>query len=990
MKKILILLMLFIPLALSAQQVEKLQKKVASGDTKAMIALANHYEAGYGVPVDSAQALALFRRADSLGNADAKGHLSRYALDYSAFGRDSAECFRLAQAAAAAGSAYGTFRLGHCYVRGIGTPRDIAKGHQLLEQAEKKGCAQAATAIGRGYLYGNNGYACNHDLAMLHLKKAEEGCVSMKYTLMAYYYNIRDDEKTALNWLDKGISVGNPGAMRERARFMQYGWGMPRNERAALDEYRRLKEKFHNDAEDLMLEATILAMAEDSTLRNPALALKLFEQVGDEPYFDNYNVIGVSYIYGDFTPADTNMSYLYWERGARKKDTRSMINLARYYFGHNNNDSAIYYLEKACNEESEEAARILASYYFETDTALAMRYAQQAADWGSNESLVGIGEVHAANGNFDKAIECYDRAIANGYYDAYSYKAFVVSNEFGDNKKGLKLLEEGGRKGSSRCYRNLAGYYENQEDYKKAVKYYELAKDPQSDFQMARLYIGGAFDTTEANMQKGRQLLQRSAYAGNRDGMYWLGYYYQQEEKRDSALYYFDLLAEQGDGLSLMQLAIAYEHGRGVEPDTAKAMDYYQKAGDAGVSDGYAFLGDFYRNGTGTLAPDSVKAFEYYRQAAAIPDDNATGLYYVADSYLRGIGTAKDTVAALPYLREAATKGSYRSMGVIGDYFNYGWPGVTMDGDSALYYYFEASKGDDPRGDYMIGSWLIDQEAYDKGLEYIVSAANNGNPDAYVSYAFALLTGTGLDANPTEAYAMLESLAPHNEDGRAYAILSSARMAGVGCDVDTAVAVRYLDSAAAKGNTSAMMVLGNLYATGSGVERDTVKALECYNRAVAAGSVKAMLRLAGSHQSGEVVPLDKKRAAELYQMAADRGSLEAMCRLGLCYEEGEGVILNSRKAYNLYTQAAERGSAYGMYLVAMCYAEGIYVKEDMEQAAQWFLKGAEAGSVRCCYFIGQMYAKGEGVKKNKKEAKKWLTLAAENGIEAAEQALREL
>ena len=560
----------------------------------------------------------------------------------------------------------------------------------------------------------------------------------------------------------------------------------------------------------------------------------------------------------------------------------------------------------------------------------------------------------------------------------------------GNAKKAVKLLKECGKKGSSRCYLTLGTYYEEQEDYKKAVKYYELANEPQADYQMARLFLGGAFDTTEAIRLKGVRLLQRAAYAGNSDGMYWLGYYYVEGKAYDSALYYFSRLAEQGDGRSLMQMAVACEHGRGVPPDTLRAMQYYQRAGEAGVGEGFAFLADFYRIGTSFLTPDSSKAFALYRRAADMGEDNATGLYYLGSCYLHGVGVAKDTAAAFRYFREAADKGSFRSMGIIGDYFNYGWSGIPFDGDSALYYYFEASKGDDPRGDYMIGTWLFDQQEYERGLQYIVSAANNGNPDAYVSYAFALLTGAGLEANPTEAYSMLEALAPNNEDGRAYAILASARMAGVGCGVDTALAVRYLDSAAVKGNTNAMMVLGNMYATGSGVERDTVKTLEYYNRAVAAGSTKAMLRLAGSHQSGEVVPLDKKRAAELYQMAADRGNLDALCRLGLCYEEGEGVILNSRKAYNLYTQAAEQGSAFGMYLVAMCYAEGIYVKEDMEQAAQWFLKGAEAGSVRCCYFIGQLYAKGEGVKKNKKEAKKWLTVAAENGIEAAEQLLREL
>ncbi len=990
MKKTLLLVMLALPLVAGAQQVEKLQKKVAAGDVNAMLELADYYQAGYGVKVDSAKALELYRKADAMGNAEAKAHIGRFSLYYSALGHDSVACYRLCKASADAGSAYGVYRLAVCYIDGIGVKRDFTQAHALFGRAMEMGSPEAYGMVGRGYLYGQYGYACDVEKSFQYLKKSSEGPCGGKYSMMAAYYLIKGDNKAAVKWFEKGKAVGNVAAMAGYAHYLENGWGMPIDERAALAEYRRLKEKFYGDPDYKLMEANLLVSAFDTTLRDYKRAYQLYEEIGDQPFLPNYDAIGTSYIYGTFTSIDSTKAYHYWLRGARKKDVKSMIHLAQYHDILDNSDSVDYYLKMAYEQESEDAAQMLAGRCYETDSELAKRYVHQAADWGSREALVGLGEIYVNDNEMDKAIECFDRAIANGYYDAYYNKANVVANKQEDVSQAIKLLEEGGKKGSGLCYLTLGRYYENIEKYKKSVKYYELAKSPQADFQMSRLYIGGAFDTTEATRLKGMQLLQRSAYAGNRDGMYWLGYYYQKEEKRDSALYYFNLLADQGDGLSLMQLAIAYEHGRGVEPDTAKAMDYYQKAGDAGVSDGYAFLGDFYRNGTSTLVTDSVKAFGYYQQAAAIPDDNAAGLYYVADSYLRGIGTAKDTAAALPFLQQAAAKGSYRSMGVIGDYFNYGWANVPFDGDSALYYYFEASKGDDPRGDYMIGTWLFDQKAYDKGLEYIVSAANNGNPDAYVSYALALTFGLGMEANPSEGYAMLKELAPHNNDGRAYRILSVACFNGIGHEVDTAQAIVYLDSAATFGNVDAMMTLGGLYAMGSGVERDTVKTLEYYNRAVAAGSTKAMLRLAGSHQSGEIVPLDKKRAAELYQMAANRGNLEAMCRLGLCYEEGEGVILNSRKAYNLYTQAADRGSAYGMYLVAMCYAEGVYVKEDMEQAAQWFLKGAEAGNVRCCYFIGQLYANGEGVKKNKKEAKKWLTVAAENGIEAAEQALREL
>ena len=984
-----LLMMLAAPLMAGAQQVDKLQKKAVSGDVKAMFELADCYQAGYGVPVDSAKALELYRKADALGTAEAKAHLARFALYYGPMGHDSAECYRLSKAAADGGSAYGVYRLAICYLDGIVVKRDYSQAHALLEKAMKMGCQEAFALVGRGYLIGQYGYAHDIEKGYQYLKKSPEGCCSGKYGFMAQYFLLKGDRKTAVKWLEKGKAVGSPMAIAEYARYMENGWGMPVDERGSLAEYRRLKEKYLGDAAYKMMEANLLANAKDTTLRDSKRALQLYEEIGDEPYTSNYDAIAVSYIYGLFTPVDSNMAYRYWLRGARKKDVYSMINLARYHVGQYNNDSAVYYLEMACEQESEEAASMLASHYYDDDRALSMRYAQQAADWGDEQARVGLGQMYLDNGDYAKAMECYDKAIANAYYDAYIYKA-ELSMMNGGEKSYLKLLEEGGKKGSTHCYGVLGQYYDNNEDYKKAIKYYELAGDPQSDFQLARIYLGGAIDTSEATKTKGQALLRRSAYAGNRDGMYWLGYYYQQEQNFDSALYYFNSLAEQGDGMSLMQMAIAYEHGRGVNPDTALAMDYYHRAGWAGISDGYAFLGDFYRYGNSTLAPDSAKAFEYYLLAAGISDDNAAGLYYVGDSYLRGIAVPKDTAAALPYFQQAAAKGSYRSMGVIGDYFNYGWPGMSMDGDSALYYYFEASKGDDPRGDYMIGTWLFDQKAYDKGLEYIVSAASNGNPDAYVTYAFAMLVGAGMEADPAQGYALLEQLAPNNEDGRAYNLLGLARLAGVGCEVDTAMAVRYLDSAADFGNAEAMMTLGGFYAMGSGVERDTVKTLEYYNRAVATGSTKAMLRLAGSHQSGEMVPLDKKRAAELYQMAADRGNLEAMCRLGLCYEEGEGVILNSRKAYNLYTQAAENGSAFGMYLLGMCYIEGVYVKEDTEQAAQWFLKGAEAGSVRCCYIIGQMYATGDGMKKNKKEAKKWLTLAAENGIEAAEQMLREL
>lgn len=992
MKKIVLMLMLLASFSMQAQQIEKLQKKVASGNTEAMIELAESYEAGYGLPVDSAQALELYRRADALGNADAKGNLSRFYIVYSALGHDSAECYRLAQAASDKGSAYGTFRLGLCYLEGIGVARDRQRAHQLIERAADKGCDHARGFIAMSYNKGHNGYPHDVQKGFKYAKKMNEGgCSSLKYTVMADFYAQTGDFKTALSWLNKGIAVGDVWSMKELARYMENGWGMPVDERAALDEYRRLKEKFYGDPDYLTLEAKLLINANDTTLRDGARALQLLQQIGDAPYYDNYDVIGLSYIYGYMTPIDSAQAYSYWLRGARKNDASSMVHLAQFHNIYDRADSVRYYLRRAYDLESSDAAGMLAQMTFEENAEQALAYGIQAADWGDESWRTSAAEIYADRGDEKKALECYDRAIANHYTEAYSEKARYYAAK-GDEKRFFKTLEEGGENGCANCYNALAYYYEEQEDYKKAVSYYEKANDPQADFRMAALYLSNKLPgDTAANQAKGLSYLRRSAAADNEDAVYWLGISYLQNEHYDSALFCFNYLAESGNGKGLLQLGVAYELGHGVEVDTATAMSYYQKAGEAGVSLGYTYLGDLYLHGTATMPPDDTAAFHSYSTATLLDDDNSMGCLRTAKCYLHGVGVKADTAAALYFARQAMEGGSYEAMSFVGDFYYYGWGELESNADTAYHYYYLASQGDDPRGDYMIGDLFFDEGLYDQSLHYILSATRNGSIDGLVAYARALWIGAGTEEKPEMACDLLENAAPQCTSGMAHFILGYAHLVGHGRPADIDKALVYFDTAIARGNVNAMMELGSQYLSGDILPRDTVKGLEYYERAVKAGSSKAMVRLGtGLYKGGEGFPHDAKRAAELFQMAADRGNLEGLCRLGICYEEGEGVILNSRKAYNLYVEAAERGSSYGMYLVSMCYIEGVYVKEDMAQAAEWMLKGAEAGNVTCAYFIGQMYAKGEGVKKNKKEAKKWLTIAAENGIEAAEQELREL
>lgn len=546
-----------------------------------------------------------------------------------------------------------------------------------------------------------------------------------------------------------------------------------------------------------------------------------------------------------------------------------------------------------------------------------------------------------------------------------------------------KQLKKLAKQGDATAALQLGRLYEQREEYKKAAKYYEQAATPQADYELAALYLNGDLGKgTDADLACGLALMRRSAQAGNRDGRYWLAYTYARsigvEGKEDSAYVLYNQLAAEGDSMALLQTAVMCDLGHGTAPDTARALRLYRQAGDRGVSNGYTFLGDFYASGN-FVEENADSAFALYQRAYALGGNNTAAAASLAACHLRGIGTAPDTAAALPFLFYAARGGHAWAMGKLGDYYNYGYAGLTPNADTAWMHYHAASQLDDPHGDYMVGAWLYRQGEYDRALGFITSAAENGDYDAMLLYCRAVLVGNGVEANPEAAYDMVRQLAPAIESGEAYCLLGQLHYAGLGCQEDYRQARLYFDTAANMGNTQAMMYLGDLYARGHGVPLDTVETLRQYERAVAAGSTDAMMRLAASYLQGRVAPRDPKRAAELYQRAADRGNLEALCRLGLCYEQGTGVILNSRRAFNLYNEAAERGSAYGMFLVAMCYVDGVYVQPDIEQAFQWFLRAAEAGHLQSCYNVGVMYATGEGVKKNKKEAKRWLTLAADNG-----------
>ncbi|MBR4229088.1 MAG: sel1 repeat family protein [Bacteroidales bacterium] len=996
MKKIIILVIAFLPLLVAAQDAAKLQKKVAAGDAKAMLDLAACYEAGHGVAVDSARALDLYRKSAAAGNADAKAALAYYHLWYSGTPRDEQAALRLAQESAAAGSGRGMARLAIHYQDAIGVPRNYRKAIDLLEQAAARGAQSALARLAWGYMYGDDSIDFDPERALPYIKKMDETCSSAKFSAMSSYYSYKNDSKTAFKWLQKGVAAGNQQAAMGSVRARFYGWGCKEDEKAAFAELETLKAKYGaNNVDLMMLESELRSSASDSTLRDKDLALQLMMRVGDMPFYNNYNEVATSYIFGTLTEKDTAKAEYYWRRGIAKGDVKSMTQMAILKLNQKEPDSALYYARMAFERQDDDVCNFLGRCYGfgsiggEPDLQRAKAYFIESARRGTVGDLVEAGKICLWTGDTVEAFRHFDRAIALGYTDAYVNKAYTYI-ETGNQKQGLALLQKGAKAGSRECFVSLGDEYSGIEDYKKAATYYEKSGLPEGDYKLGRLWLFGAIgEQSDSDMQRGTSYLKKSASGGNQDAALLLARAYLQgagvPERPDSARIIYEQLCDAGNGTAYMQLANYYD---GMN-DTASVVEVLQRGVASGNPTAMLLMGEKYIEGE-YLPADTSRGVLLYRQAAETDPNHLGSKIALAQIHLYGLDGTIDTAAAMPYLRDAAGMGSSWAMAEMGDMLYYGRGGLQKDYDSAIYYYYSASQQDNPRGDYMMGVYHEARGNYDGALSYYASAARNGNHDAYVEVARALQNGNGVEANPEQAFQMAQNAAEQWQHPDAYMLLGYAYLNGLGCEADTALAVQYTRQAANLGSSQAMMNLAAMYNAGVGVEVDSTKVLYWYERAVENGSVTAMRRLANSYREGTGVPKDPKRAAELYQMAADRGNLDAMCRLGLCYEEGEGVVLNSRKAFNLYNKAADGGSAWGMRLVAYCYAQGIYVKEDNEQAAKWFLRSAEAGDVQSCYIIGMFYKDGTGVKKNKKEARRWLTIAAENGHPEAAEVLQSL
>ena len=289
---------------------------------------------------------------------------------------------------------------------------------------------------------------------------------------------------------------------------------------------------------------------------------------------------------------------------------------------------------------------------------------------------------------------------------------------------------------------------------------------------------------------------------------------------------------------ALCSIGHIYRYGEGVEQDYTKALEWYNKAANAGNAVAMNNIGYMYDYGKG-VEQDYTKALEWYNKAANAGND--TAMNNIGYMYRYGEGVEQDYTKALEWYNKAANAGNAAAMCNIG--YMYGFSkGVERDYSKALEWYNKAANAGDGDAMYSIG-YMYDygkgvEQDYSKALEWYNKAVNAGNDSAMYSIGYMYEYGKGVEQ-------------------------------------DYSKALEWFKKAANAGNSAAMNNIGYMYEFGKGVEQDYTKALEWYNKAANAGNNVTMSNIGRMYECGKGVEQDYTKALEWYTRSYNSGYKDA-------------------------------------------------------------------------------------------------------------------
>ena len=226
-------------------------------------------------------------------------------------------------------------------------------------------------------------------------------------------------------------------------------------------------------------------------------------------------------------------------------------------------------------------------------------------------------------------------------------------------------------------------------DYKKANAYYEAAgEDANAYISLGFSYYNGL--EVEENPEIAKEYFDKAIALGSMDGYLGLAQIARSEEDYAVAMEDYTTAWEAGTeplyvGMAAQGIGGMYSLGQGVEQDYTKAMEWDEKAYEAGNDNGAYLIGAMYQYGDG-VDQDYEKAIEWYEKAYKL---GSGGYFAYLIGYIYDSGQEPDYEKAKEWYEKAYELGIADGALKIG-YMYYCGLGVEQDVNLAEEWYEKA------------------------------------------------------------------------------------------------------------------------------------------------------------------------------------------------------------------------------------------------------------------------------------------------------------
>lgn len=371
------------------------------------------------------------------------------------------------------------------------------------------------------------------------------------------------------------------------------------------------------------------------------------------------------------------------------------------------------------------------------------------------------------------------------------------------------------------------------------------------------------------------------------------------EEKRD--LFFERLGAESGDSDAMLQLAVAYLEGDGVEQDSEKAAELMTRAAELGNSNAQYSLAVLYAGGTGVCRDfDKVRYWMTCAQENG-DTDAAENLELVRDG--EALHTAADAGDPEAQARFAKVLMHFRSPKNLSDAFHYATS--SAEGGSLLGMFVLGLAYEHGRGT---------EENMEKAFHWYEKAAMAGYAPAQTNLACLYGRGDGVEQDEETAMQWLRKAAEQHDP-------DALRILGIDPEEDDEDEETDPDTILAgveAGDPSAIKE----YALSCLMEQEWVRnsteyAISELEKLGQGGDMEAYMLMALAYERGVGVPQNMNEAVRLYELAAQSGDAAPELALAkVCLYEVNGQPLDIEKCLRYAKSAADKGDPEAAQLYA--------------------------------------------------------------------------